>query len=196
MSWDPIANPVDYIVLGGKRSPGVATVSDWADEREWAERRSALMSGATLIYHGGPLLRGKVTLLLSTSEELAAWHTFKTMLERPPPARPVTAFAAASSDTIVQRRPSGRVLDIAHPQLADLGVHRVVVGRRGQLEQVEPGVWSVETSFIEHRPPVRAAFRPTSTVQATPALTARQQHVAALTNQVQALASGVNEAPP
>lgn len=191
MSWDPITNPVDFVMLGGKRSPGIATVSEWADERDWAERRSYGMTGSTLIYHGGPLLRGKITFAFTTPEELAAWDTFKTMLERPPPVAPVSAFQAASADTIVQRRPSGRVLDIVHPQLADLGVHRVVVERRGQLVQVGDGEWSVEVALIEHRPPVRSLFRPTTTVVAAPVLTARQAHIAALSSQVQALASGV-----
>ena len=38
MAFDPIASPVDYIVLAEQRSPGVATVRGAASMREWIER--------------------------------------------------------------------------------------------------------------------------------------------------------------
>lgn len=195
MSWNPVDNPVDHVMLAGKRSPGIATLSGWEDVREFDERRGYALSGSTLIYKGGPLLRGKLTLLLTTTEEFDAWNAWKTLLARPPATPPIPG-AAASADTVVVRRPRPRVLDIVHPLLADLGVRRVVVERRPQLEPTDDGGWTVEISLIEHRPPVRAIQRQTSSVVATPPLDALDTEIVRLTGQVQALASGVNEAAP
>jgi hypothetical protein len=196
VSWDPISNPQDHVTLGGRRSPGIATLVGWSDRRRWDERQGYGLSGATLIYQGRPLCRGKIRFLLTTPEQFAEWGEFQKAFAVPAPVRRTTAFEAASSDTIVQRRPRPQILDIVHPQLADLGVTRVVLEERPQMDQDDTGAWTVEISLIEHRPPVRSVDRPTSSTVAAPVLTARQQHIAALTSQGAALASGVNEAPP
>jgi hypothetical protein len=152
-AFNPITSPRDYIVLSGKRSPGTATLSGWSDLRNFDERMGYALSGATLIYKGAPLCRGKVTLTLWEDQHFDDWETFRVLLRRPQPP------SQAQLDRGIAR-PRPIVLDIEHPQLAQLGVRRVVVKEVGQLEEADDlGSWAVTIDLLEYRPPTITAQR-------------------------------------
>lgn len=138
MAHDPIASPVDFVVVAGQRTPGLAEVVGAGSPRQWDERRGFDMSGATLRFRGKKLARFSIKITLATTEEFAAWAAFA----------PVVLTVPAG----------GRgALDLKHPILNDWGI------RSGVVEDVlqpapdgDTGKYIVEIRMIERRPPEEA----------------------------------------
>lgn len=136
MTFDPIRNPVDYIILAGERSPGIAEVHGASSPRRWDERKGYAQSGARVVFRGVGLSRFRVTLKLLTAEDWDGWHEWRNVVQRPP----------------VGER--ARAKDIWHPILEDLGITSAVVEDVLQPEQDDKGEWIAEVRFIEYRAPV------------------------------------------
>ena len=136
MSFDPVTSPVDYVLLEGKRSPGLATISGADNKSRWDERRGFALSGARVVYRGMGLSRPTLTLRLYTVDDWAGWHQWRPLVQRPPVGERATAS------------------DIWHPILEDLGITAVVVENVLQPKQTAPGEWTIEIKLIEHRAPV------------------------------------------
>ena len=182
--WNPIDNPQDYVMLGGQRTPGIATITGFRRPRRWDVRSSDGMAGANLVYRGQPLMTGKLIILLTSTEDFRAWESFRTVLAPLPPV-PATA-----TDAIFVRQ-RGKFLDISHPQLDELNIHRVVVEEDGQLEQTDDGQWTVEISLKEHRPPVRVIQRPVATTSGSPQMSAIDRELRDATNEDAAVAQAL-----
>lgn len=141
---DLITAPVDFIVLAGQRSPGIATIENAEALRRLHERRAFGVAGATVIDQGGQLAHPVVRLEFTTPEQLDEWDTWKALLVRP-----------ASRST--------QGMDIEHPILADLEIRSVLLEGRSQLTPDETGGISVVIKFCEYRAPVVALSVPDST---------------------------------
>jgi hypothetical protein len=138
MSFDPIATPIDYVIIGGTRTPGLAEVVGVGSPRQWDERKGIDRSGATLRFRGRKLARFSIKIKLATTEDFAAWATFA------PSVRAVPAGGRGA-------------LDLVHPQINDAGIRAGVVD--DVLEPVpdgDNGGWVAEIKMIERRPPVPA----------------------------------------
>lgn len=149
MTWDPNEAPVDYVELGGRRSPGLAEVIGVDSPRGWDERRGPGLSGARLRFLGMKLSHFMIRLRLYSAEDFAAWEEWRDVVQRPP----------------LGERP--RALDIVHPITEDAGVRSVVVANVAGLVQTDDGEWTIEISVIEHRPIVRAAGLVEGSAQST-----------------------------
>lgn len=136
MTFDPIRSPVDYILLAGQRSPGIAEVHGASSPRRWDERKGYAQSGSLVVFRGVGLARFRVLLTLLTEDDWSAWHEWRDLVQRPP---------------IGER---ARAKDIWHPILEDLGIASAVVEDVLQPEQDDKGEWVIEIRFIEHRMPV------------------------------------------
>jgi hypothetical protein len=131
--WNPYQEPVNYIVLEGKKSPGLADVAGAGTPRNWEERQGYGLSGATLWFTGLGLANFTVTIKLYSVADWDAWHAWKP---------------------VVKRVPFGRIpkaLDIRHPLLDELEIKSVVVTNVHQPKQVEDGVWAIEIEFKQYR---------------------------------------------
>lgn len=168
---NPIAEPVDYVILAGQRSPGIADLVGWRSPRHWDERRGYGLSGATLRFRGVGLARGKLILRLTTEQDWADWEAFAPLVQRPP---------------IGER---AHALDISHPILEGLGVRSVVVEDLGQPTQDDRGVWTIEIALIEYRRPVIQLSTPDGATTTPEPQTEGQRIIAELTRQVQELAA-------
>lgn len=169
MSWDPITEPIDHIVLGGTTSPGIAEVVGANSPRKWDELGGFGLIGATLRFRGTGLARFSVKLRLYDEDDWAGWELWKEIIMRPP----------------IGKRP--RSLDIYHPFLADFGIKSAVVEDVLQPEQTDHGEWTIEIKFIESRFPKVALSKPEAS-QATP-VDPVEQEIGALTDQLQSLAA-------
>jgi hypothetical protein len=136
MTFNPLDEPVDYILLANQKSPGIAVVEAASSPRQWDERKGYALSGARVVFKGIGLARPIVTLRLLTTEDWDAWHQWRPLVQRPP----VGVRARAQ--------------DIWHPILEDLGIVSVVVEDVSQPRQVADGEWNIEIKFIEFRRPV------------------------------------------
>lgn len=125
MSYTPITAPVDYVLLAGQRSPGIAEIQGASSPRRWEQRRGYGLSGATVVFRGTGLAQFKLLLRLTTEEQWTEWHAFRPLVQRPPPPNPpststtaqdqLAAFEAAKAND-----PSAASDPVSQRQLATL----------------------------------------------------------------------------
>lgn len=149
MTWNPNEEPVDYVELGGQRTPGLAEIIGAGSPRQWDEARGPGLSGARLRFRGLRLSHFILRIRLFTTADFEAWESFRDVVQRPP----------------LGERP--RAIDIVHPITAGAGIRSAVVEDVSQLVQTDDGEWTVEIKLIEHRPPVPAAAVVDGSSQAT-----------------------------
>lgn len=169
MTFNPVTNPVDYILLANQRSPGIAEVNATNSPRRWDERRGYALSGARVVYRGIGLARPIVTLRLYTEDDWNDWHEWRQIVQRPPVGERAHA------------------LDIWHPILEDLNINSVVVEDVLQPKQTADGEWSIDIKFIEYRRPVLNLEVPEGSEERSDDPV--DQLIENLTGQVQALAA-------
>lgn len=154
----------DYIVIGGDKSPGKATIRGLNSPRAWDIRKGYGLSGATVVPAGDELATFSVlfeffdaggTGVQKTADQLQAWY----------------AYAAKYFDKSVRLVPGSNVpkaLGIDHPILA-APPHRVteaVVKDVSQLEQDDYGGWSAEVFFLQYRKAKPALAAPNAAIPA------------------------------
>jgi hypothetical protein len=169
MSFDPFKAPIDYVLLAGRRSPGIAELERAGSPRTWDERKGFGLSGATTIFRGVRLAHFILKLRLYTSEQFAEWATFSEIVKKPP----------------LGERP--KQLEIWHPILEDLGITACGVEDVKQPVQTRDGEWTIEIPLIEYRKLTPALSRPDG-AQARP-VDPVDQHIEQLAAQVQALSA-------
>lgn len=148
--WNPLDMPVDYVVLAGQKSPGLASIEGLVSPRKWDERRGFALSGSTLFFRGIGLAKFKIILRLYNVEDWNAWDSWSVLVKRPPQTqRTVDGFTAT-----VFARP--HPMDIGHPLTEMLGIKSVVVENLHQPMQTGDGEWSINIDMIEHRRPIPA----------------------------------------
>lgn len=147
MAWSPIEQPCDYVLLGGKRSPGVAEIVGASSPRQWDEREGFGLSGAWIIFRGRGLAKFSIVLHLLSQADWDAWTAWKPLVDKMPTRR-----AAGGKD-------SG-ALEIWHPHLEALDIKAVAVVEVMQPVQDDLGGWSVEIKLIEFRRPKVALAKP------------------------------------
>lgn len=163
MAFDPLLTPVDFILLNGQRSPGLATVEGAGLPRKWDELVGYGWSGSFTVYKGQRLATWKVHLDLVEPQDWIDWEAFRTLLARP----------------ISGQRP--KALDIWHPWLAPFGIKSCVVRDVTQPTETDDAIWRVSIDFMEFRAPKRALARPdaSTTKDGTPQSAAEAAFVAA-----------------
>lgn len=175
MSWSPLADPIDYVLIAGRRTPGIAEVVNASSPREWDERRAYGTIGARLVYRGSGLARFSIRLRFTAQADWDAWDEFAPLVARLPDTQRATA------------------LDVWHPLLEGLGIAALVIAEVVQpVRDGDDGAWIIELKCIEHRPPYRRVV-PVDGSRAEPG-TEPQDEVDAtierLTGQLQALSAG------
>lgn len=142
MSWNPIEQPIDKVVMAGKLTPGIAEIVGANSPRSWDERGGYGLSGALSVFTGIKLAHFSIRLSLYTIEDWNDWHAFKAIVAKPP----------------YGKRP--RAIDISHPILDDVGIRAVGVEDVLGAEQSDAGVWTIEIKCIEFRKPKVALAKP------------------------------------
>lgn len=84
MTFRPLTEPCDYILLAGQRSPGVAEVLGADTPSRWDEQRGFGLSGARLRYRGAGLSRPTVLIKLFTEDHFDAWKGWSEIVLREP----------------------------------------------------------------------------------------------------------------
>lgn len=146
MTWNALRNPLDYIVLAGKPSPGLCEVQGADSSRKWDERKPYAHSGSTLVFRGVELARFTVKLWLYNDQDWDDWNAWRPLVD----AVPVGTGPNKES----------KFQDIVHPILADQRITKACVQRVGQPYQIDDGVWEIELAFIEGRDPMPALAKP------------------------------------
>lgn len=177
MAWNPLDEPVDYVLLAGQRSPGLAEIVDAVREYHWEQRRGWGFSYARAVFKGLSLVTAKLVLRLYTVQDWADWDSFRELLKPPPPnLRAPTTLAIMAA-----LRP--HALAIVHPILAQLDCVSVLITHVKAPMQTGNGEWTAEIGLLEWRRPQFAAVAPEG-AQDRPTDPA-DQSIAALTSIVQ-----------
>lgn len=149
MSWDPISQPIDHVVLGGRSTPGLATLEGADSPRRFDERDGYGLSGATVVYRGTKLSHFVLKIRLYSDQDWAEWYAFKDVVDKPPLGT------------------RAKALSIWHPFTEALGIATVVVENVGQPDQTDDGEWTIEIRLIEFRTPKFTLAKPEG-AKATP----------------------------
>lgn len=171
MTWDPIASPCDYILLAGKKSPGIAELRGASSVRKWDEREGFGISGAFSVFKGRGLAHFSVILRLYSAQDWLDWYAWKAVVDKLPTRR---GGAGKDSGT----------LDIWHPLLEALDIKAVAVAEVMQPDQTNDGEWSIEIKFLEFRHPKITLAKPEGAA-ATPVDPVEEDIIKPLTDAVQ-----------
>lgn len=133
----------DFIIVAGKRSPGIAIVSGAELEMRIDAPGGYGLSGATLKTIGTKLVEFQALIQLWEPEHFDEWEQFQKVL------LPRNSATGALSN--VKPAPA---LTFHHPATDPLGVKAVVVKKIGQVERLdETGLYGVTVRFLEFRQP-------------------------------------------
>lgn len=141
--FDPDSEAIDFIVLAGQQSPGLAVVAGGSSPRKWDEQQGYGTDGASLKWTGDGLAEFDVKLFLWLPSHFTAWESFKQLVKK----------------TVPGVQPKAMV--IQNPFLDDLDISQVVVTDRTQLTlDDETGMWAVTIKFKQYRKPKPALAAP------------------------------------
>jgi hypothetical protein len=143
--YNPLALPVDSIILGGLASPGIARLSGWASRRKVDVRGAYGMNSTVAVWL--EVAEGKVEIELWTDQDWEDWDVW-------------------SNATVFRELRAGRnnaanyALDIWHPWLDMLDIKSVIVKSVSAPEEIHPTVWAITIEFIEYRKPKATLSKP------------------------------------
>jgi hypothetical protein len=129
--WD---NPQDYIVLKGKKSPGIAEISDAKATYDYHVKEAPFATGAKMLFRKRELSKFSVRLHLLTREDLAALDVWRPIIDAVPDAQRLA-----------------NALSISHPQLSALGITECVVLSVSQLEPDTFGGFYLTIQLVEFK---------------------------------------------
>lgn len=141
MAWNPYSAPVDYVLMSGKRTPGIASVWGAGQPLKWDERAGYGYSGATLWFIGAGLSHFEVRIELRTEQDFDNLSTFLPILAAPRGTRP-------------------KVIAIWHPFLEMLKIVAVAVEDVSQPTEKDPGVYEVVIKLAQWRRPKLTLVKP------------------------------------
>jgi len=142
-AYDPYLTPVDYFLLAGQKSPGIAVISGAADVRKWDIRAGYGLSGGVTVYRGREISKFTATIHLITAQDWTDWSSFQSLVARPPNGT------------------KPKSMSIWHPWLDFLDISSVGVEEVGQPEEDgDTGAYTIAIKFLETREPKFALAKP------------------------------------
>lgn len=152
---NPITQPRDYVLMAGKKTPGITDIIGAGSIREWDKRKGYGNSGAFSVFIGRDLSTFTIRLRLYTVEHWEAWHAFRPLIERMPKRR---MGAGKNSGAI----------DVWHPHLEAVDIRAVAITKLSIPEQTADGEWTINIEVIEYRMPHVALVKPDGPDSPTP----------------------------
>lgn len=136
----PDSNPIDlpedwdYAEIAGVETPGLCKVTGCRRLHKWDKKTGPGTSGSVKTYRGKDDKPFTVTLKLWEREHFDAWNELRALIE-----------------------PSGnkQALDFYHPTADDCGIKAIIVEEIGGVEHKGAGLFEVEISVSEYRPPAK-----------------------------------------
>lgn len=141
----------DFIVLGGKKSPGKATITSGAFERKYDVREPYGAIGGSTVYHGEKIKGADVLFELWTKDQFAEWNAF--------------------SKDVLFKKPGLTAMSVDHPVLKLIQLTEVQVESVSAFEQDDFGLWSCTVRLLEFKRPQQALAKPLAAIPNAPKIT-------------------------
>jgi hypothetical protein len=141
MAWNPYTSPVDYVLMRGQRTPGLASVWGAGQPLKWDERAGYGYSGATLWFKGAGLSHFEVRIELRTPKDFEDWAVFMPILRAPAGTMP-------------------KAIAIWHPFLEMMKISAVTVEDFSQPTEKDPGAYEVVIKLAQWRRPKLTLVKP------------------------------------
>lgn len=135
MAYDPGTTPVDFVIMAGVNTPGIASVQRAKREIKVDEIGGYGASGAVLVVHGKRPVAFDVVITLLTRQDWDDWDTFKSVVLTLPTG------------------PKAEALQVWHPWLQMLDVSACIVNGVSQPEDDGTGGFTITLSCTEYRKP-------------------------------------------
>lgn len=186
-NWNPLTQPVSKFILSDVPSSGICRAPTGAAiVRNLDERAGYGIDCAFLVFTGRKLAEFSTELLLSTVDDWNHYNTyFQPLIHAVPLRGPVRQSSGGYEP--------GKAHLIWHPQLYPLGITQCVVVEEPQPEIDEFMVGHVVVKFKQVVLTPKPAYARPEAAQADPPLTADQQEIKRLTDQL-ASARQINQA--
>lgn len=144
-NWTPENNPVDYIILQGKASPGLAELVGVSAPRNLQVQTGMGYNDALVRFAGFSPQKFSVKFHLYDEFDWAEWHNWKPLVQKRVDSAPGSAAAKVAA-----------AMTIVHPFLNDptIGITAVIVEDvLAPVRADDTGEWVVEVKFISYRKP-------------------------------------------
>lgn len=138
----------DFIVLGGMKSPGRATIVSAAFERKYDVREPYGAIGGSTIYHGEKIKSAEVLIELWEKSHFADWALF--------------------ARAVLFKKPGKVAMSVDHPVLRLIQLTEVQVEKVSAFTQDEEGMWSCTITLLEFKPPMAALSKPLAAIPNAP----------------------------
>jgi hypothetical protein len=132
------------IVVGGKTSPGIVTLSGHDNRHNWDTKTMKEQDGAESTYLGSPVCQFEARFKLVVDyhtgvDQFALWDEFQRVLEK------------------LNSGNKPLAVSIYHPDLARLRITEVQLASIGGMTHDDKGDGYVSVKFLEHRHPKKKA---------------------------------------
>jgi hypothetical protein len=169
---------VDTIYLVGVPCPGQAIVQPCQKIFGWQIQQGYALSGATCFPKGDELMVIPVLFRLWDPNDYAAFLLYRRQFLKKAVVSPSGSLASFA-------------LGIVHPEVNELGVTSVVVGKSPILTNNGKGLWHGQGEFLQYRKPVPALSKPPASLPGAAVATANattqtQKDIAATRAQINA----------
>lgn len=145
--------PSDFVLLAGRKSPGVARITGLKKPRKWDEQAGMGLAGGFVIFRGVKLARFTLEIRLFTDQHWDDWAAWEDVVAEPKRGQPGRGLA----------------MDIWAAQLEARRIRSVVIEdvEGPELEEAS-GLWVYRIPMIEWRKPTPQYAKPEDP-KATPA---------------------------
>lgn len=144
---DPTSPELNYVVVNGVTSPGLATLTGVRRPYKWEEQQLWGRGGAVTLFRGPAICHFTLTITLFRREHFALWALFCKALGPPTKLKPFVG-------------------QMAHPLLSAADIKAVGIESLGQPERQPNGRWIATIPCIEYRAPEPALVTPRGAIPA------------------------------
>ncbi len=150
----------DFIILGGEKSPGKATVSSAAFTRKYDVREPYGTTGGSTVYHGDEIKHAEVLIELWDKSQFSEWERF--------------------AKKVLFAKPGKTALSIDHPILAAIQFKECQVEGVTAWDEDDEGLWSCTIKLLEFKRPKPALSKPLAAIPNAPKIAPTAQDAADL----------------
>ena len=145
MSYNPLKTPVDFVLINGMKTPGIARIEGGAERARIQQSPCPGVLGSFVRFVGRELAEFDIVLTFWLPEHWDAWRAFEPIVHVP-------AFGVFPRI----------VPTVSHPELAQIRVTAMMIKEYVKPEVSDDGKGIVVLKCLEYRKPIKGFVAPAS----------------------------------